>query len=483
MKLSSLNPLSFKGALDGVSPMLAKTFSKSCLSGCLIVAAAGIFSAGGAVAQEKATSLEQLLKQVKESKISESAEHRKREAEFRRQKANQQNLLNQAKQTKKKEEDRSARLEKKYEDQEVTVANKRQQLQERLGSLKELFGHLTSTAGDLRANLGTSLISAQLPGRAAFLDTLIDKMNSNTKLPTIEEIERLWYELQRETIEGGKVVKFSGTVIKPNGEQASQDVVRIGTYNLLSDGRYLAFNPKGEKLEELTRQPGGEFLSAAAELQNSTDGFTRVGIDPTGPSGGSYLSALINSPSIVERWHQGGLVGYIITGVGVFAMLLALLRFVVLAGMSSRVNSQLKNKSANTNNPLGRILKVAEDNPGLDGETLELKLEEAVLKERPSIESGLNLLKIIAAVAPLLGLLGTVTGMIITFQAITIFGAGDPKAMAGGISGALVTTVLGLIVAIPTVLMHTLVNGRAKRIIHILEEQSAGIIAENAEAK
>ena len=147
------------------------------------------------------------------------------------------------------------------------------------------------------------------------------------------------------------------------------------------------------------------------------------------------------------------------------------------------VNKQLKSDKAMDNNPLGRIPKVAEDNPGLDGETLELKLEEAVLKERPAIESGLNLLKIIAAVAPLLGLLGTVTGMIITFQAITIFGAGDPKAMAGGISGALVTTVLGLVVAIPTVLMHTLVNGRAKRVLHILEEQSAGIIAENAEGK
>jgi len=192
---------------------------------------------------------------------------------------------------------------------------------------------------------------------------------------------------------------------------------------------------------------------------------------------------LINTPSIVERWHQGKLVGYIISAVGVFAILLALIRLVVLTSVSSKVSSQLKASKANTNNPLGRILKVAEDNPNLDGETLELKLEEAVLKERPAIESGLQLLKIISAVAPLLGLLGTVTGMIVTFQAITIFGAGDPKAMAGGISGALVTTVLGLVVAIPTVLMHTLVNGRAQRVLHILDEQSAGIIAENVEAK
>jgi biopolymer transport protein ExbB len=118
----------------------------------------------------------------------------------------------------------------------------------------------------------------------------------------------------------------------------------------------------------------------------------------------------------------------------------------------------------------------------MDTETLELKLSEGILKETPKLESGLNLLKIIAAIAPLMGLLGTVTGMIVTFQAITIFGAGDPKAMAGGISGALVTTVLGLLVAIPTVLLHTIVNGRAQRIIHVLNEQTTGIIAEHTEA-
>ena len=105
-----------------------------------------------------------------------------------------------------------------------------------------------------------------------------------------------------------------------------------------------------------------------------------------------------------------------------------------------------------------------------------------MLKERPAIESGLGLLKIIAMVAPLMGLLGTVTGMIVTFQAITLFGTGDPKTMAGGISAALVTTVLGLCVAIPTVLLHALINSPAQRVLHILEEQSAGIVAEQTEA-
>ncbi|WP_308365430.1 MULTISPECIES: MotA/TolQ/ExbB proton channel family protein [unclassified Microbulbifer] len=457
------------------------SIAKRVLSLTAVFTAAGLISAS-VVAQEKAQSLDQLLQMVRNSKVAESKEHQQREAEFRRQKANQQALLTQAKNTRAAEEARSAQLEKKYEEQELLVQQKRQQLEERMGSLKELFGHLTSTAGDLRANLSTSLVSAQYPGRTEFLDQLIGKMDSATKLPTIEEIERLWYELQRETVESGKVVKFTGTVIKPDGEQVEQEVVRVGNFNLVSNGKYLELID-GSKMAELVRQPSSKFQSEAANLQAATSGFNAFGVDPTGPTGGSYLKAMINSPSNVERWHQGGIVGYIITAVGAFAILLAIWRLIVLSGMSSKVNAQLRSSSANTNNPLGRVLAVAEENRGVDGETLELKMEEAVLKERPAIESGLNLLKIIAMVAPLLGLLGTVTGMIVTFQAITIFGAGDPRAMADGISSALMTTVLGLCVAIPTVLMHTIVNGRAKRILHILDEQSTGIVAESAERK
>ncbi|MFS1525161.1 MotA/TolQ/ExbB proton channel family protein [Microbulbifer sp. 2304DJ12-6] len=447
----------------------------------LVAAAAGLISFS-AVAQEKATSLDDLLKMVRQSKIAESQEHKQREAEFRRQKANQQALLNRAKNVRTAEEKRSEELEKRYQDQEGAINQKRDQLDERLGSLSELFGHMSSTAADLRANIDSSLVSSQYPGRTEFIDGLLAKMNTGTKLPTIPEIERLWFEIQRETIESGKVVKFNATVIKPNGEQVQQEVVRVGNFNLVSNGKYLEMND-AYKVAELVRQPDAKFQKMAESLQASSAGFSAFGVDPTGPTGGSYLKAMINSPDLIERWHQGKIVGYIITAVGAFAMLLAIFRLVVLFGVSAKVNAQLRSATPNTNNPLGRVLAVAEENKGVDGETLELKMEEAVLKERPAIETGLNLLKIIAMVAPLLGLLGTVTGMIITFQAITIFGAGDPRAMADGISSALITTVLGLCVAIPTVLMHTIVNGRAKRILHILEEQSTGIVAENAERK
>ncbi|WP_086933930.1 MotA/TolQ/ExbB proton channel family protein [Agarilytica rhodophyticola] len=448
-----------------------------------LAAASAIGFSGIVSAQdEKAASLDQLLQLMKDSKISESREHRKREAEFRRNKANQANLLKQAEATKAAEERRSERLETKFKEQDLLVQQKRAQYEERLGSLKELFGHLTSTAGDLRANLDASIVSAQIANRGEFLDGLIEKMNSETKLPTIEEIERLWYELQRETVESGRVVKFNADVSDPTGQMTQREVVRVGNYNLISDGKYLAYEPSTGSISELARQPDSH-LAGAKALQSATSGFVKVGADPTGPQGGTLLRALIASPSYEERWHQGREVGYVITAVFAVAILVSIWRFMVLSVMAGKVRSQLKSKTANTNNPLGRVLKVAEDNPGIDGESLELKLEEAVLKERPPIESYLGLIKIISMVAPLLGLLGTVTGMIQTFQAITIYGAGDPTAMAGGISGALVTTVLGLIVAIPTVLIHTFLNGKAKSIIHVLEEQSAGLIAEKVESK
>jgi len=449
----------------------------------IAVASTFAFTAGAAIAEEKPRSLDELLQFVKQGQATEAKENRAREQAFARDKANQAAELEKAKAERARQEARSAELEDLFEANELLVAAKQVQLKEKLGTLAELFGHLTSTAGDLASTLEFSITSAQYPGREQFLEELISKMSGSDKLPSIEEIERVWYELNREMVETGKIVSFNAEVAKPNGDKLEQNVVRIGAFNVISDdGRYLQYVPSKGSLEELARQPSGPYLGWAKELAASTDGLHRFGIDPTGPSGGSFLAALINSPNLEERWHQGGYIGYAITALGAFAFVLALIRLAYLSAVSAKVSSQLKNDKANDNNPLGRVLKIHEDNPTMDTETLELKLSEGILKETPKLESGLNLLKIISAIAPLMGLLGTVTGMIVTFQAITIFGAGDPKAMAGGISGALVTTVLGLLVAIPTVLLHTIVNGRAQRIIHVLNEQTTGIIAEHTEA-
>ena len=427
-----------------------------------------------------AENLDQLLDLVKQGQARASAENKAREDRFTRDKANQAAALKRAEDERTREERRSTRLEKKFEENELLIAAKQEQLRERLGTLSELFGHLTAASGDLASNIEVSLVSSEYPGRETFLKGLIAKMSGSDQLPSIEEIERVWFELLREVREQGEVSRFSAQVATPSGELSQRDVVRVGAFNIVdTNGNYLSFNI--DKLSELPRQPGGGFNAQAQNLAGSQSGLTQFGIDPTGPTGGSFLAAIIDSPTISERWHQGGYVGYAITAVGAFAFLLAIYRLVVLTAVGGKVSSQLKSSSAKDDNPLGRVLQVHEANPNIDTETLELKMAEAVLSETPKLEQGLTLLKIIAAVAPLMGLLGTVTGMIITFQAITIFGAGDPKAMAGGISSALVTTVLGLLVAIPTVLLHTVVNGRSQRIIHVLNEQATGIVAEHSE--
>jgi biopolymer transport protein ExbB len=423
-------------------------------------------------------SMTELLNKVKAGRAADNQDNKKREQEFIKQKQQQERLIRETKAEIAALEQKAAAMEVQFNDNELIVEEKRKQRDERLGSLKELFGHLTSTAGELRGRFENSITTMQYPDRVKFLDSLIKKMNSSTDLPSMEDIEKVWYEMHREITESGHVVKFNAKV----GVSGQQEVVRVGVFNMVSNGKYLEYKAETAALTILARQPD-DYLAGAADLQNASSGVTPFGIDPTGPSGGSYLTALINTPTLIEKWHEGKLVGYIISGVAVFGILLSLWRFVILGGVSARVKKQIKTDTLSDKNPLGRVLIAAEANKNSDVETLELRLGEAILKERTAINSSLPLLKIISMVAPLLGLLGTVTGMILVFQAITIFGAGDPKRMAGGISGALVTTVLGLVAAIPILLLHTFLSGKAKSIMHVLEEQSAGILAERAEKK
>lgn len=278
--------------------------------------------------------------------------------------------------------------------------------------------------------------------------------------------------------ESGKVTKFTTDVVEAGGAKVSKEVVRVGPFALVADGKYLEFNGVTGTVSELIRQPADRYGESAAELQSSNGDIVKFGIDPTG---GSILGLLVQAPNLQERVEQGGVVGYIILIVGAFGLLLSIERLFTLTVIRAKVNSQLKSAEVKTNNPLGRVLKVRDEHPNADTEALELHLTEAILAEVPKLGRNLTIIKIISVVAPLMGLLGTVTGMINTFQAITLFGTGDPKLMAGGISTALVTTVLGLVVAIPTTLLYAMLNTRSKNIVYILQEQAAGVIAERAE--
>ena len=429
------------------------------------------------------SSPEELLELVQKGQFADTKEQRDRERQFRNEKNKQAKLLADAKAERARLEREAARLEKQFEANEALLVVAEAQLKERLGSLNEIFGHLAGLATESRNIFEQSISSAQFgKEREEFLTKLAVKMGQGVTLATIPELERLWFELQREINATGEVVKFTTDVIALDGTVESREVVRVGVFNAVSDGNYLTYASTRGMYEELPSQPARRYTSTTSDVLDAEAFPVQFAVDPTGPQGGSYLASLIAMPGWGERTQQGGIVGYIILyilglgGLGLFGW-----RLYSLMGIRSLIDSQLAASTLSTDNPLGRVLKVAEDNPKADTETIELKMAEQILNERPPIEKLNWLIKLISIVAPLMGLFGTIIGMIITFQMITLFGTGDPKTMAEGISIALVTTWLGLAVAIPMTFMSAIVSNFSKGILETIEEQAIGMAAERSE--
>jgi len=459
---------------------IIKTLTIS-VSACLLASLAN--------AQES-LSTSDLLQAVEDDRIIQSEEAQERLQNFQQNANQQEAMLEQARNRVTEQEELQVQLSDQFEAHEITIAEKREILRDRRGDLNELFGTLQGVAGDFMSTFTGSIVSAQYPGRTEYLEGFIERAGSTTEQLAIDEIERFWFFMQQEMTETGKVSRYSGSVALPSGEAVNRQITRIGAFNAVSEGEYLAYNSNLGQLQVLPRQPAGSMInrgvyqSAAQDLEDASSGYVRVGIDPTGGIGGQVFANLVNFPTVDEQVrNNSGPIGFTIIGVGIIGVLVALIRSLMLTLVNMKVKRQLKSESPMKNNPLGRVLAVAESNPTADTETLELKLGEAILQETPSLERFLTFIKIIATVAPLMGLLGTVTGMIQVFQQITVYGAGDPTIMAGGISVALMTTVLGITVAIPTVLMHTWVKSKSDNIIHILEEQATGMIADKAEKR
>jgi biopolymer transport protein ExbB len=447
-----------------------------------LIIAAGLLSLGVTTASaqsddEGAASMSELLRLIEQGQARDSREARQREAAFTQARNQQQSLLNQARAERTREENTSAQLENQFEQNQQRIITARQALDERMGALKELLGVLQTVAGDTQGRFAASLTNIEYPDRGDFLVELGSSLAGASNIPEIEEIERLWAMLQQEVNESGNISRFTHLVTKADGNQEEVEVIRVGSFNLVSESGYLEYD-NGE-ITELQRQPDGRYLGTTSDLMNAASGETvEFGVDVTR---GGILALLVESPTIRDRIEQGGIVGYCIIALGIIGLIIAILRWFALSTADRKVSAQLKRETASTDNPLGRVLAAYESNRGADTETVELKLSEAALKEMPALTKGLLFIKVTSAVAPLMGLLGTVTGMIKTFQVITLYGAGDPKMMAGGISQALMTTVLGLVVAIPMVLLHTVVSGKSRKIVNILQSQSAGLVAQHSE--
>lgn len=442
----------------------------------LVAAATLAVMATGAQAQE-AASLSDLLDQVKNNRVSQARINEEREAEFRSERSDKQAMLRKAQSELKSEQDRGDRLQQQFSDNETTLNDKSSELEQATGTLGEMFGVVRQAASEAYGRVSTSIVSAQFPGRDDFLAEMSEESKG---LPNIQELEDLWFALQTEMTESGEVVRFTTDVVLLDGGSSQQEVVRVGTFNLVSEEGYLTYDSENEVVQPLGRQPEGHLVSSAEELATTTSGIVPFYADP---SQGAILGLLKEKATMMERYHAGGPVGYTITVMLIIGLLIGIYKLVTLGLTGSKIKSQVKNPgNPSSSNPLGRILQVYQQNKHADAENLELKLDEAILKELPSIESGINVIKIFAAIAPLLGLLGTVLGMIATFQSITLFGTGDPRLMAGSISMALVTTAQGIIAALPLILTHSIVASRSKSIVHILDEQTAGIIAAHTEA-
>lgn len=422
--------------------------------------------------------LDTLLEQVKKDRISEGQLNKKREKEFLAAKADKQALLNKAQKELKDEKARGDRLQKQYAQNDLTLIKRATELKNAQGTLGEMFGVVRRAASNTIGSITASNISGQ-PGygdRSALLAELAEAK----KLPTTKELEDLWIALQTEMTESAKVVAFDAEVAQLAGGSVTKKVTRVGSFNLIAEDEYLIYNSDVGKIQPLGKAADGYYVSSANALQEASAGeLVPFYVDP---SRGGILRLNTQRATLSDRYHQGGTPGYVITVVLFLGLFIAAFSLFTTLTESTKMKAQLKD----TNNPsddnaLGRILKIYEENKTTDVENLELKLDEAILRETPRIERGINTIKILAAVAPLLGLLGTVIGMIETFQQITLFGTGDPKLMAGSISMALVTTAMGIIAALPLIFVHSIVAARAKSIIHILDEQSAGIIASHAE--
>ncbi|MFP6628633.1 MAG: MotA/TolQ/ExbB proton channel family protein [Myxococcota bacterium] len=441
---------------------------------CAVALVAPLAQAQQAETNSEPQSLFELLEMVKGGLEVERVENTRRTEAFALAREEQARLLEEAKATLAQKEALSLELETTYNETEIVLAEREERLAERLGQLGELFGIVRLVATDTSGQVWESLTSSQLGPRK----DLLDKLGRSKVLPSTEDLEQLWYELQREMTEQGQVVRYKARVLTLEGNVEEREVVRAGPFSVVSGGRYLLWESAQEKLIELTRQPPSKYVNTIAPFEASSGGMSVLAVDP---SRGQLLSALTETPGPWERVQQGGYVGAVIIVLGTLAFVLGIVRWTAVTLTSRKVVAQQKSDRVDTGNPLGRVLSVFEANQNADTETLELKLDEVVLRESSKLLRFQWLVKTVSVLAPLLGLLGTVTGMIQTFQAITLFGAGDPKMMAGGISEALVTTMLGLMTAIPLVLLYDTLANSSRRVMEILDEQSAGLIAERSE--
>ncbi|NQY15110.1 MAG: MotA/TolQ/ExbB proton channel family protein, partial [Henriciella sp.] len=438
------------------------TFTKSLKTIGIAAAFAGASMVASLPAMAQ-VSLSDILNRVQQDSNEMSQENQTRLREFQTAVDDQERQMDEARGELAQANAVGNRLSAQFDAYQAEIDTLAAELDVQAGDFAQLVGEFRAVVGEVQPLMRESLASFDYPGRFEELSEVAEA----TTLPTREELDRLPKAILQEMIAQSEVKTFSSPVSMGGSDEAVEDVevTRVGTFIAATnnDAGFVTIERNGAGdfyLEKLQRQPGGRFRSAFRSLINGQEGSTMT--VPFDPNRGELFKIEGDKPSMAERIGQGGTIGYIVIGLLIFGLTVALYKIITLFFMGNAIRSTAKTKQAGDGNPLARVFEAYETNKNADLETLELKLDEQILRESPKIERFNDIVKVLAAVAPLMGLLGTVIGMIITFTAITNFGAGDPKLMAGGISVALMTTVLGLVAAIPLLLTHALAAAMAR---------------------
>ncbi|HDZ9123827.1 TPA: MotA/TolQ/ExbB proton channel family protein [Vibrio cholerae] len=364
-------------------------------------------------------------------------------------------------------------LSSQFSDNENTLARLEETLRLETGSLGEMFGVVRQNAKELQSELDQSVTGVEPRAHQQSIDDVV----AAKTLPSMAQLRGLWQAMSEEIRASGQIQTTEIQWLNGQGETQTVPALRLGSLGLISEQGYVKWD--NARQQALSYQQLPSDFPTFSHIRTLVDGdVVTMKVDP---SRGVLLEQLALTPTLSQRLQAGGVIGNVILVLLGVGLIIALYRGAILATLRQKIKAQLKNPEQPGNNPLGRILAVYNKEQQRSVEALELRLLEAVVDEQNHLETGLSMLKLLAALAPMLGLLGTVTGMIETFQVITQFGNGDPKVMAGGISMALVTTVEGLIAAIPLLLAHNILSAQAEAIRNILEKQGIGLVAQQAE--
>ncbi|MCD1167910.1 flagellar motor protein MotA [Vibrio cholerae] len=364
-------------------------------------------------------------------------------------------------------------LSSQFSDNENTLARLEETLRLETGSLGEMFGVVRQNAKELQSELDQSVTGVEPRAHQQSIDDVV----AAKTLPSMAQLRGLWQAMREEIRASGQIQTTEIQWLNGQGETQTVPALRLGSLGLISEQGYVKWD--NARQQALSYQQLPSDFPTFSHIRTLVDGdVVTMKVDP---SRGVLLEQLALTPTLSQRLQAGGVIGNVILVLLGVGLIIALYRGAILATLRQKIKAQLKNPEQPGNNPLGRILAVYNKEQQRSVEALKLRLLEAVVDEQNHLEMGLSMLKLLAALAPMLGLLGTVTGMIETFQVITQFGNGDPKVMAGGISMALVTTVEGLIAAIPLLLAHNILSAQAEAIRNILEKQGIGLVAQQAE--